>query len=99
MLGIYFKLYKQYFHEEDPEWVGYPTNQALLFITKFTSELAENDYRRVIIFIKKIIPLWVIRLKNEHDFPNRRPSIQQLFCGRRHFWTNRNLYYKQWQDR
>jgi hypothetical protein len=98
VLGYYFLLYKQYFREEDPEWSGTNTHPAELMIYRMAVELTECDYRKILIYLRKIFPLWIRRLKGGSDFPNNRPTVQSLFAGKRYFWTNRNILYKQWAD-
>lgn len=97
--GIYFSLYKRFFHEEDPEWVGTSTHRAVAVIEQFATEVSEGNYRPVINYVRKIFPLWVGQLKRGESFPENRPTIKALFCGTRYFWSNRNLLYKRWQER
>lgn len=99
VLGFYFTLYKQFFHEEDPEWAGAPSTKAVTMVERLATEVAENDYRRIVVFIRKIMPLWVDQLKQGSDFPNNRPTVNALFGSSRYFWTNRNLLYKRWQEK
>jgi len=99
VLGLYFSLYKRFFHEEDPEWVGVSSHRAIVTIDQFVTEVADGNYRPVINYVRKILPLWVGQLKRGENFPENRPTIKALFCGTRYFWSNRNLLYKRWQER
>ena len=99
VVGIYFSLYKRFFHEEDPEWVGTSSHRAVIVVEQFATEVSEGNYRPVINYIRKLFPLWVRQLKLGESFPENRPTIKALFCGTRYFWSNRNLLYKRWQER
>lgn len=99
VLAFYFDLYKRFFHEEDPEWAGVSSHKAVLVVDKLAQEVAEGDYRKIVNYVRKIMPLWVARLKRNEEFPNSRPTVQTLFGGTRYFWTNRNLLYRRWEER
>ncbi len=99
VVGIYFSLYKRFFHEEDPEWVGTSSHRAVTVVEQFATEVSEGNYRPVINYVRKIFPLWVMQLKRGESFPDSRPTVKALFCGTRYFWSNRNLLYKRWQER
>jgi hypothetical protein len=98
VLGYYFILYKKFFHEEDPEWAGGKLHRAIQIVEKLALDTG-GDYRKLVIFVKKIMPLWVGQLKQETDFPGRRPTISTLFGNSRYFWTNRNILYRKWQEK
>jgi len=99
VLGFYFDMYKRYFHEEDPDWAGSSTVRAVNIVKKLADELTDGNYRPILNYVRKLFPLWVIRLKQHHDFPNNRPTINSMFGGNRYFWANRNLLYKRWQEK
>lgn len=99
VVGYYFFLYKKFFHEEDPEWVGTSSHRAVTVVEQFATEVSEGNYRPVINYVRKLFPLWVKQLKLGESFPENRPTIKALFCGTRYFWSNRNLLYKRWQER
>lgn len=99
VLGIYFTLYKRFFHEEDPEWIGVSSHRAITIVEEFATEITDGNYRPLINYVRKIMPLWVGQLKRGESFPDNRPTVKALFCGTRYFWSNRNLLYKRWQER
>jgi hypothetical protein len=99
VLGYYFGMYKRFFHEEDPDWSGANTHPAVVMVQRMAREVTEGDYRKLAIFVRKILPMWIQRLKDNEEFPGRRPTLPALFSGRRYFWANRNILYKQWQRR
>lgn len=98
-LGIYFKLYLKLFGEEDPQWNGVDLKTALASIRLMANNLTDGNYRAIIVYISKIMPLWKMRLVDGQAFPNSRPTVAALFGGKRHFWANRKVYYTQWQKR
>jgi hypothetical protein len=98
VLGVYFKRYLTLFGEEDPQWNGGDCKEAISTIKSFTNSVTAGNYRMVIVFIRKLMPLWKQRLVNGESFPNSRPTIDALFGGKRHFWANRKIYYRQWQS-
>jgi hypothetical protein len=98
-LGHYFILYKRLFHEEDPEWAGVSSHKAIQLIEQLAHDVTDEDYRKIINFIRKILPLWVSRLKRGEEFPNSRPTVHSLFGGTRYFWKNRNILYRQWDEK
>jgi hypothetical protein len=99
VLGIYFKLYLKLFGEEDPEWNGTDHKQALATVRSFANNLTAGNYRMIIVFLRKLMPLWKIRLQTNEKFPTNRPTIEALFGGKKHFWANRKLYYRTWQNK
>lgn len=98
-LGHYFILYKRFFHEEDPEWAGASSHKAVQLVEQLANDVTDGDYRKIINFIRKILPLWVARLKRGEEFPSSRPTVHTLFGGSRYFWKNRNILYRQWDER
>jgi hypothetical protein len=99
VLGTYFHLYKKFYGEEDPDYAGTSTQSAIILVDNMAQELTDGDFSKILAFVRRIMPLWWKRLKEGQDFPNSRPTIQSLFGGKRHFWANRKIYYKRWQNR
>lgn len=99
VLGYYFTIYKQLFHEEDPDFVGSSTQTAIMMVDKMVKEVADEDYKKVINFVKRIMPLWYKRLKQREQFPTNRPTVTSMFGDKRHFWANRKIYFRTWQTR
>ena len=96
VLYAYFSAYKKLFGEEDVEWSGTATmNKAVHVIKTFRHSTGVSN-EDIIAFISKILPLWVQRLRSNESFPNTRPTLRALFEGKRYYWINRNLLYRQW---
>lgn len=96
VLHTYFVKYKKYFGEEDSVWTGNAGMSKAVRIVKMFKNSTGVTNEDIVAFIDKIIPLWAKRLRDNAGFPNRRPSLQMLFEGKRFYWTNRNLLYRQW---
>lgn len=99
VLGFFFSMYKRYFHEEDPDWAGTSTVRAVNTVKRLADEVTDGNYQPILNYTRKLFPLWVKRLKQGHEFPNNRPTINSMFGGNRYFWANRKLLYKRWQER
>lgn len=97
VLGVYFDLYKRLFHEEDPQWADKSITPAISTIRTMAIKVADGNYKNLVIFLRKIMPLWKQRLIENQQFPNSRPTIEALFGGKRYFWANRKVLYKKWQ--
>lgn len=98
VLAVYFKLYLKLFGEEDPAWNGVDMQSALSIVKTFAVTVTAGDYSVMIKFLKRILPLWKNQLVTGQCFPNTRPTLEQLFAGKRHFWSNRKIYYGKWQQ-
>lgn len=99
VLSYYFKLYKELFGEDDPEWTKGNLREPLAIITRLANEQTKGNYEILIGYTKRMLPLWCNQLKNGAEFPNRRPTVSMLYGGKRFFWSNRNILYRQWQQR
>lgn len=99
ILGYYFKLYKKFYKEEDPDYINMSIQSAVITVDNMVKNTVDYDYEKVIKFIKQIMPLWYRQLKRGANFPTTRPSVSILFGGKLHFWANRKLYIKKWQDK
>jgi hypothetical protein len=99
VLGIYFSMYKHYFNEEDPDSNNKSIRNAIIQIEYMADEVTNGDYEKIIKFTKKLFPLWIQRLRKGDRFPRNRPTINSLYGGSRHFWANRFLYFKRWQQK
>ena len=100
VLGYYFKGYKKLFGEEDPYWSGRKDfTHALILVNKLAEDTTNNDYKSIIDFVRRILPLWHRRLVNNESFPENRPTLQHLLAGKRYYWANRKLLYRQWQKK
>ncbi len=61
-------------------------------------EDTETSTMEVMTYVKRLMPLWRNRLANpDIDFPDRRPSLRLLFNGKRWYWSNRRILYRQWE--
>lgn len=98
VLAVYFKLYLKLFGEEDPAWNGTDMQSALSIVKTFAMSITAGDYSIMIKFLKRILPLWKNQLVSGKPFPNTRPTLEQLFAGKRHFWSNRKIFYTKWQQ-
>jgi len=96
VVAVYFKLYKKLFGEEDPTWAGNKIKPAVAMVRAFGSTNNDN-YIEMISFVRKLLPLWKEQLKKGEAFPGYRPTLEGLFGKKRHFWANRNVYYKKWK--
>ena len=85
------------FGEEDPEWSGSNYKEALGIIKKFARVINQENYKEIIIYIKKLLPLWKMRLVNKEEFPDNRPTLNSLFGGKKYFWSNRKVLYNRWK--
>jgi len=96
ILFEYFSQYKKHFGEEDSVWTGVTQmNKAVRMIKTFRHSVGVSN-EDIIAFIRKIIPLWAKQLRANTGFPNSRPTLGVLFEGKRYYWSNRNLLYRQW---
>lgn len=105
VLAFYFKIYKKYCNEEDPQWESVPTIQAIATIKKMVNQLCNSEdkskfYEELIYFTKTIVSLWFKRLESGETFPNMRPTIDTLYNvnNKLHFWSNRKQYYRSWKE-
>lgn len=96
VLCAYFVKYKKYFGEEDSAWTGNAGMSKAIRLVKMFKNSTGVTNEDIVAFIDKIIPLWARRLRDNAGFPNSRPSLQMLFEGKRFYWSNRNLLYRQW---
>lgn len=97
VLGCYFVLYKRYYGEEDPEWVGKSYNSAISAIDDMAKSLCNGDYYEVLRFVEVLMPMWAKRLRDGENFPTSRPSFDTLFV-RRKIWAQRFSLYKRWKS-
>lgn len=95
ILGTYFVLYKKIYKDEDPEWNSKNIQKAKIIVNKLLEETGTNKLE-VMTYVKRIMPLWYRRLVSEEKFPDQRPSLSLLFNGKRWFWNNRKILYRQW---
>lgn len=95
ILAVYFKGYKKLFGEEDSEWNSKNIQKAEMLVNSLLEDTGTSKIE-VMSYIKKILPLWYNRLIHKEDFPDRRPSLNLLFNGKRWYWSNRKLLYRQW---
>jgi hypothetical protein len=95
VLAQYFIYYKKFYKEEDPEWNSKNMQKAVMLVNSLIEETGTTTME-VMDYVKKIMPLWYQRLINQESFPDRRPSLRLLFNGKRWYWSNRKLLYRQW---
>jgi hypothetical protein len=95
VLYAYFAAYKRLFGEEDAEWSSTSMSKAVYIIKTFRHSTGVSN-EDIVAFITKILPLWVSRLRSNETFPGSRPTLRALFEGKRYYWINRNLLYRQW---
>ena len=95
-LSYYFAAYKKFYKEEDPEWNSKNMQKARMLVNSLIEETGTTTME-VMDYVKKIMPLWYNRLINQESFPDRRPTLHLLFNGKRWYWGNRKLLYRQWR--
>lgn len=97
VFGRYLMLYKEQYGEEDPEFVGKKTNNALYHIEQMARDLTQGEYEKIIEFIDKIMPLWAKQLRLGANFPSTRPSFDTFFVKRK-IWSQRFNLVRLWKS-
>lgn len=95
VLGCYFKMYRDIFEEEDPEWAGENCVKPLYNINMMAHAVCDGDFKKLVEFAEELIPLWAEQLRKGSNFPNTRPTIDALFV-RRKIWAQRFLLVRRW---
>ena len=96
ILGRYLTLYKREYGENDPEFADMSISSAIFSINEMASLLTNGDFKKILEYVDKIMPLWAEQLRKGASFPNGRPTFKTFFI-KRGIWSQRYSLVRRWK--